>query len=198
MAVSKRLRYEILRRDNHACRYCGRASPDVPLTVDHVIPTALGGSDKPDNLVTACQDCNAGKSASAPDAPIVDDVASDALRWRWAMIEAASIAAEIRDLRDARRKQFHALWNDWTFTPYVGKPFTQPLPVDWDTSLDRFYEAGLIEDDIADAIDNAMKANRVGDRFKYFCGICWHMVRDRQTVASELLAAREGEATDGA
>ncbi|MEU5976310.1 hypothetical protein [Streptomyces sp. NPDC047315] len=25
MAVSKRLRYEILRRDNHACRYCGAA-----------------------------------------------------------------------------------------------------------------------------------------------------------------------------
>lgn len=23
MAISKRLRYEILRRDNHACRYCG-------------------------------------------------------------------------------------------------------------------------------------------------------------------------------
>ncbi|AWN05089.1 HNH endonuclease [Gordonia phage Easley] len=40
MAVSKRLRYEILRRDNHTCRYCGATAPDVPLTVDHVVPVS--------------------------------------------------------------------------------------------------------------------------------------------------------------
>jgi 5-methylcytosine-specific restriction endonuclease McrA len=38
MAVSKRTRYEVLRRDNHACRYCGGIAPDVILTVDHVTP----------------------------------------------------------------------------------------------------------------------------------------------------------------
>lgn len=35
MPVSKRLRYEVLRRDSHTCRYCGGAAPDVKLTVDH-------------------------------------------------------------------------------------------------------------------------------------------------------------------
>lgn len=40
MAVSKRLRYEILRRGNHTCRYCGASAPDVPLRVDHVTLTA--------------------------------------------------------------------------------------------------------------------------------------------------------------
>lgn len=34
MAVSKRTRYEVLRRDNHACRYCGASAPEVKLTVD--------------------------------------------------------------------------------------------------------------------------------------------------------------------
>jgi hypothetical protein len=94
MAVSRRLRYEVLRRDNHACRYCGGTAPDVALTVDHVIPTALGGSDDPSNLVTACQPCNAGKSASSADAPIVADVASDALRWARAMT-AAQVARQL-------------------------------------------------------------------------------------------------------
>ncbi|MGW0904953.1 HNH endonuclease [Streptomyces sp. NPDC002853] len=74
MAVSKRLRYEILRRDNHACRYCGATAPNVKLNVDHVIPTSLGGSDKPDNLVTSCSPCNAGKTSSLPDAQPVADV----------------------------------------------------------------------------------------------------------------------------
>ncbi|MGC7224589.1 HNH endonuclease, partial [Mycobacteroides abscessus subsp. massiliense] len=44
MAVTKRLRYEVLRRDNYSCRYCGRSAPEVKLTVDHVVPVALGGS----------------------------------------------------------------------------------------------------------------------------------------------------------
>ena len=29
MSVSKRLRYEILRRDNHACRYCEVAAKSI-------------------------------------------------------------------------------------------------------------------------------------------------------------------------
>lgn len=57
MAVSKRTRFEVLRRDNHTCRYCGQAAPDVKLTVDHVTPVALGGTDDPANLVTACAEC---------------------------------------------------------------------------------------------------------------------------------------------
>jgi hypothetical protein len=80
MAVSQRLRYEILRRDNHACRYCGATAPDVKLNVDHVIPTSLGGSDKPDNLVTACADCNGGKTSSMPNAMTVEDVNQETFR----------------------------------------------------------------------------------------------------------------------
>src|SRR5690349_23456362 len=80
MAVSKRLRYEILRRDNHACRYCGAAAPDAKLNVDHVIPQALGGKDKPENLVTACADCNAGKTSSMPNAQVVEDVDQETFR----------------------------------------------------------------------------------------------------------------------
>ncbi|MER6444121.1 HNH endonuclease [Streptomyces venezuelae] len=64
MPVSKRLRYEILRRDNHTCRYCGTAAPAIPLRIDHVMPVALGDTDIADNLVTSCEPCNNGKSSS--------------------------------------------------------------------------------------------------------------------------------------
>lgn len=87
MAVSKRLRYEVLRRDNHACRYCGAAAPDVKLNVDHVIPQALGGPDHPTNLVTACTDCNAGKTSSMPGAATVAEVDQDAVRQAREAIE---------------------------------------------------------------------------------------------------------------
>jgi 5-methylcytosine-specific restriction endonuclease McrA len=71
MAVSKALRFQVLRRDGHACRYCGRTPPEVKLHVDHVVAVALGGADTPDNLVTACSECNGGKSAIPADAAMV-------------------------------------------------------------------------------------------------------------------------------
>ena len=64
MSVTKRLRFEILRRDSHACRYCGAKAPDAELTVDHVPPTALGGTDDPTNLVAACRACSSSKHAN--------------------------------------------------------------------------------------------------------------------------------------
>lgn len=65
MAVSKRTRFEVLRRDDYTCRYC--RSTENPLTIDHVVPEALGGGNDPSNLVAACRDCNAGKSSTSPD-----------------------------------------------------------------------------------------------------------------------------------
>lgn len=61
-AIGLRLRYRILERDGFACRYCGRKPPEVELHIDHVIAVANGGSTDDANLVTACADCNLGKS----------------------------------------------------------------------------------------------------------------------------------------
>jgi len=62
-ALSKRLRFDILKRDNFRCRYCGRAAPGATLHVDHVRSRKDGGTNEPSNLTTACQDCNLGKSS---------------------------------------------------------------------------------------------------------------------------------------
>lgn len=62
MAISVRLRFEIFKRDDFRCMYCGRRSPDVVLEVDHIQPVCEGGSDDPLNLTTSCWDCNHGKS----------------------------------------------------------------------------------------------------------------------------------------
>lgn len=57
------VRFEVFRRDDFTCRYCGRSSPEVTLHVDHVHPFSEGGSDDLDNLVSACRECNTSKSA---------------------------------------------------------------------------------------------------------------------------------------
>jgi 5-methylcytosine-specific restriction endonuclease McrA len=56
-----KLRFEIFKRDNFTCRYCGRKPPEVILKCDHIIPVASGGTDHPSNLITSCEPCNGGK-----------------------------------------------------------------------------------------------------------------------------------------
>ncbi|QCD97323.1 HNH nuclease [Vigna unguiculata] len=51
-------RKNILFRDNYTCQYC---SSRENLTIDHVVPAALGGEWTWENLVTACAKCNSKK-----------------------------------------------------------------------------------------------------------------------------------------
>ncbi|KAL2952201.1 hypothetical protein AAZX31_19G097900 [Glycine max] len=51
-------RKNILFRDNYTCQYC---SSHENLTIDHVVPAALGGEWTWENLVTACAKCNCKK-----------------------------------------------------------------------------------------------------------------------------------------
>jgi len=60
-SLSKKIRFEVFKRDGFTCQYCGRMAPDVVLEVDHIDPVANGGSDNIMNLVTSCFDCNRGK-----------------------------------------------------------------------------------------------------------------------------------------
>jgi hypothetical protein len=61
--MSKTLRFEVFKRDNFSCQYCGKSAPEVILHVDHINPVAGGGENDILNLITACQDCNLGKGA---------------------------------------------------------------------------------------------------------------------------------------
>jgi 5-methylcytosine-specific restriction endonuclease McrA len=58
-------RKNVLRRDGYRCGYCGRG--DLPLTVDHIIPKAKGGTDSWENLVCACTFCNNRKGDRTPE-----------------------------------------------------------------------------------------------------------------------------------
>lgn len=195
--VPGRLRFEVLRRDNYTCRYCGASAPDVPLTVDHVIPVALGGGDEPSNLVTACQDCNAGKSSTSPDEGTVADVAADALRWSRAMERASELRSMEVQAVDSVCDRFLAEWNGWTHETVLSRhpngapketarvPFD--LPGDWRTAIERLVSAGLSPDEFGRAVDTAMGARGVKTEFRYFYGIAQRIVAELQEQARRIL-----------
>jgi hypothetical protein len=62
-ALSLKSRFDIFKRDNFTCRYCGACGDDVKLEVDHVTPVSAGGTNHHENLATACFECNRGKRA---------------------------------------------------------------------------------------------------------------------------------------
>lgn len=196
MGISKRLRYEVLRRDNYTCRYCGARAPEAKITVDHVVPVALGGTDEPSNLVAACGDCNGGKTSSSPDAPMVADVAGDALRWSLAMAMAAGeMFARASGDVDART-HFEHVW-----ARYGAGPRREPLPKDpgWQGTVDNLLRAGLPMAVLEECVEIAMGQRRVSAEnvFRYMCGVAWRKVHELRERASELVRdAPDGSVED--
>jgi hypothetical protein len=70
-AISKKVRFEVFKRDGFKCQYCGACAPEAILEVDHINPISKGGDNDLMNLITSCKPCNAGKS----DRELSDDSA---------------------------------------------------------------------------------------------------------------------------
>jgi len=60
--IGDKLRFEVFKRDQFKCQYCGKAAPDVVLHIDHINPVSKGGDNDILNLITSCIECNLGKS----------------------------------------------------------------------------------------------------------------------------------------
>jgi hypothetical protein len=63
IGLTKTIRFEVFKRDNFTCQYCGAKAPEAVLRVDHIKPVAEGGDNHAMNLITSCFPCNAGKGA---------------------------------------------------------------------------------------------------------------------------------------
>jgi hypothetical protein len=115
-AISSRTRFEVFKRDGFRCRYCGATSLTSRLAVDHVVAVANGGTNDAENLITACVECNGGKSAvPLEDRKFVD--APDPAAIREHAQQVAAYLDACREL-DAAREEFRdylaGLWQELT------------------------------------------------------------------------------------
>ena len=60
LSIPPEVRLAVYSRDGWRCVSCGSAKR---LTLDHIFPWILGGSDTEDNLQTLCRSCNCRKGA---------------------------------------------------------------------------------------------------------------------------------------
>lgn len=179
VGLSRRLRFEVFKRDGFLCRYCGRGvGPDVVLEVDHVIPVAEGGPNDPVNLVTACFDCNRGKSkVLLEDNRVV--MADPREKARLVKEQKQQIAAFLK-YRD--EQQMIALNMARRAIAPVVAALANPnedIPRQWFTSVNFFLkELGFDEVHRAAEISSERFLYMgVNDPFLYFCGICRKAIR---------------------
>lgn len=154
MALSKRVRFEIFKRDSFTCQYCGKRPPNVVLEVDHIDPLSNGGSDDQINLTTSCFDCNRGKhkallgqNAIRPDADI------EFLACQQELVEARRFLAAKKDLDQTRLLLIEAVQDHWMQTLQMGDDVPhERVIIEW---LDKYSP-----DEIVDAIDKFLPSLR--------------------------------------
>jgi len=195
MGVSVRTRFEVFKRDRFTCHYCGQTPPAVLLEVDHVVPRAAGGSDDMENLITACQDCNRGKSSkllTEGSAPTVSRAATEELEDRIA--QARAYAEAMQTYRQIEEVDVQAVIAAWaaTFQAEVVETGngSKWMLKEWEQfprrSSIRTILRRLPLHDVLDAVDvsagfadrdeNGWASERV---CRYFYGVCWRWIRER-------------------
>lgn len=172
VAISKRTRFEIFKRDAFTCQYCGAHPPQVILHVDHILAVAEGGGSESDNLITACLECNLGKGAKSlgliPQ-PLGEKAKETAEREEQVAGYQAIMAAK-RARLDADATEVTAVYE--RFVP--GYTLNESGLI----SVRRFIES-LGKDVVVDAMEIACNRMAWKDHriFRYFCGVCWKRIR---------------------
>lgn len=173
MSLSKKIRFEVFKRDSFQCGYCGKTPPGVVLEVDHIHPKSKGGENDMDNLITACFDCNRGKSnglLNQVPSPLAENM--EALKEKEAQIKEyrkfikgieRRVTKDIDDIADI----YSLAYSKWHLTDRFKA-----------VSIKKFLSL-LPKHEVIDSLNIAI--SRFPDDstnvIKYFCGICWSKIR---------------------
>ena len=170
-SLSKKTRFEVFKRDGFQCAYCGQSPPSVVLEVDHIEPISKGGTDDVNNLITACFDCNRGKSNNELNHIIPNIVYSlEMLKEKEAQFKAYH--AYIRRIEKLKLKLGQDI-EDLFIDVFPGYKFADHFKK---TTILNFINK-LPIDELKDSMTIALgKKIPPENTIKYFCGVCWRKI----------------------
>lgn len=171
-SISKKLRFDVFKRDRFQCAYCGaHPSETVLLEIDHIRPVADGGTDEMDNLVTACFNCNRGKGAepltSVPQS--LEEKADEVAEHE------AQLRAFYEVLAAKKKRRDDELWE--IANHYMDAYGESRILRSYMASIRKFIDL-LNFYEVQEAMELA--CNRMDDchsAFRYFCGVCWNKIK---------------------
>lgn len=171
--VSKKLRFDVFKRDSFTCQYCGSTPPSVVLECDHIDPISKGGTNDLYNLITACFDCNRGKSdktlSNIPES--IKEKHSVLIEKDLQFVEYQKllkkhnrrINKEIKDVSDIFESEFEGFSLKDRFKNSSIKMFIEKLNVHDVKEAMYISCSRQVEPEYA---------------IKYFCGICWRKIKE--------------------
>lgn len=132
MGLSKKTRFEVFKRDEFTCQYCGQTPPAVTLEVDHIDPKSKGGGDGTINLITACFDCNRGKSDRIlGDVHPRPDANLKYLKIQQEIMEAKRFLEAQEELENLKYKMELRIMNLWADHVTEDPLIRRPVVVGW-------------------------------------------------------------------
>jgi len=173
-ALSKKLRFDVFKRDGFKCQYCGVTPTHEVLQVDHIIPVIDGGENEIDNLITSCQPCNLGKGAKSLN------LIPESLK-----IKSQKIAEQEKQIIEYQKIIFESRYRKeemaWNIAELFDEKARDGFPKTDFESIKMFLDKLPFEEVLNAAdISNAKTFYSSNKRFKYFCGICWNKIRNNR------------------
>lgn len=174
MAIGNKIRFDVFKRDGFTCQYCGGHPPERVLEADHILPKSKGGKDDINNLITACFECNRGKrnhelttipSPLSNHISLINEKEKQYALYRKLLVKIEKRTNDaINDVECVYRSKFH----DWSFGP----TFRTASVKQFISKLDL----PTVKEAMAIAVSKGKSAD---DTLKYFCGICWTKIREK-------------------
>ncbi len=173
--MTKKLRFEVFKRDRFTCQYCGKHPPDTTLEIDHIQPKSKKGTNSIDNLITSCFDCNRGKSNRLlKDLPKTLKIKYEELKEREIQYrEYQKLLNKIDKITQKDIDYINSIYRE----SFSGWELTDTFK---QVSVKKFIkELGINE--VRDSMYLAVsKTNHKDHSTRYFCGICWNKIRQKE------------------
>ena len=170
--VSKKIRFEIFKRDGFKCAYCGKTPPAVTLECDHIEPVSAGGTNDLNNLITACFDWNRGKMniplETIPQ-PMQDNME--------VIEEKRKQLREYKKFVNKLNKQVGIIIDSIESIYKIAYPDYSLQEINRENIRYFLDQIGIeeVEKSMRIAI-NAVYEDPAGT-WRYFCGICWRRIK---------------------
>ncbi len=172
--LSKKVRFDVFKRDYFQCQYCGNTPPSIVLEVDHIHPVSKGGDNDIDNLITACFDCNRGKRAESLNSipQTLSDKTEMMLEKEAQLSEYKKIKTKISRRKNREVEKLNGLFNSHFKECTLNKTTKIKIKSQFLPHIDI--------DDLLESMEFACSrlVGEPDEAYLYFCGICWNKIRE--------------------
>ena len=151
------------------------------LEVDHINPESKGGKDDINNLITACFDCNRGKSDITLDKipnQMVENLEILKLKEKQ-LKEYNKYIKKSEDRMNNNIDEIEEIFEEG----FPGFMFTERIrEVTIKNLLKNFLPLEEVKEAMHIACSVIIGEGREEECIKYFCGVCWQKVRNKEKM----------------